>query len=1362
MRKDSHPVRDGRNALTASFVTLFVAVTAVLATVPISCSQSSPAASGSSGLPPDTDTCAVPNTGCECNQPGRTVECGKVESRDGDYVSCSMGKRVCDGARWGECIGSEISTKIAGGLRFKGLGQSSACFDNPCDPYCNNYIDDVDGGIGAEGGFVSDGGLALGTYTGPTALQTTSTGLSSCGSAKNVTTPGQACVPGVPGTCKQDFRCDTTGASPVCVWNGGEGYYDKSVAGADLTIGAACDIGFGNIIPVCNRGSATVPADSEIGIYLVSSTTLPDGCAAPPSSTPDCKLKVPTGGLVAGSCINVACNVPGDMYAIVNPGSSAIISEQAGYCANNVAYANTTGGTCASCISCNTYVEGVVHDPGNNVGLSGITVFEPYTSPSVLVDNDPAVGPQCDSCTSLLDPTSFSTGVNTNNDGSFSMGRVTPGPNRWIVAQTGRWRRKLQLDIPACVTTTLTDDQIRMPRNRGEGDIPKMALVSGDQEALDCWLLKVGLDPAEVWPRGGVAPGDTLPDQARIQLYYGNGMTQQITCPATAKTLGAACGTCNAGLSCNAGANSTCLNCGGSGQACCAMGTPCTAAGTVCDDTNTCTPCGATNATCCPTGPACSGANQCDPSTNTCRACGANGQAPCTVGTPCASGTALNPSTNTCVSCGTSGAACCLTGNPCGANLLCDDTTNKCAACGGSGQKCCPGSTCTSSGRACEPASNTCQTCGTAAGRPCCAGNVCSGSGLTCSAAGVCLKNGAGSGQTTPVGACGADGEPCCKVSPSTQTTLCVTGLTCSSTSNGTCSKCGAQGQKCCAGSTCNGGLTCGIDNKCGCGGNGETCCAGNTCRSGLGLTCIAGKCGACGDLGESCCAGDVCTAPGTTCGGGGVPNVCGHCGDVGEPCCGGTTCSGTFVCGGGGAGKCGACGGHGEACCPTGPACTSAGDTCNGGVCSQLCGGLNQAPCAGGTCATSGLKVIGGTCQCYSRTVAPMGPTLWAADPITGQPPIKEYSAVILPCTGLDQTQQMTINYPANDSSDFRNITAAERTVMQQYADQGGRVFVDHLPASAGWLARSGAIPAWSGTNISTWYSYSSSPSAVPAQGFLIDAPGPQATLAAWLSLWAPYTPGPGPGWLKVGTPRKDSINPGNATTEWIRGKNNNAWGANPPVGGDYDLSFSFETPVGGAAKCGRLIYNDMHVSPNRATNNKGLFPTQCSSAPLTDEELALEYQFFQLTACQLGGSPPPPPPPPPPAAPALTASTFTRDYEALCPPGTKVTWRFFSWQASIPTGTNIVFTAQTAPAQASLAAAPSVGAGTASVTTTPAGAWFHDANTVETHLNNDIPGNRLTSERWLRISMLFNPSGAITPILYNWRQVYDCIPNE
>jgi hypothetical protein len=373
---------------------------------------------------------------------------------------------------------------------------------------------------------------------------------------------------------------------------------------------------------------------------------------------------------------------------------------------------------------------------------------------------------------------------------------------------------------------------------------------------------------------------------------------------------------------------------------------------------------------------------------------------------------------------------------------------------------------------------------------------------------------------------------------------------------------------------------------------------------------------------------------------------------------------------------------------------------------------------------ATNRIQLYRTSGESTTSGAPPASSTLWGAGGT-----LNDYSALILPC----------------DSQDV-NPSAADKAAVFAYANAGGRIFMDHL-TGAEWLM--GGPAPWNSAAVSTWQG-NTTPSN-PAKGKVLNTTPSQQAFSNWVSVWdnAPY----GVGWVESINPRSDALVQGADTTEYIRGESGNNWGGDP--GGNYSLSFDFLTPVGGGPTCGRVIYNGMHVSQSRATGTYpyttgSQFPSSCSlGAALSPEELALEYQFFQLTAC--AGAPPPPPPP-------LMAQTFSRDFQATCPPSTHVQWEFFEWQATIPVGTNITFTAQTAMTEAALGGMPMAGAGVAPTTTTT---WTSDPNTVAWHLDNDLmPGE--ISQNWLRINMTFNPTATTSPVLEEWRQMYDCPPTE
>ena len=395
---------------------------------------------------------------------------------------------------------------------------------------CNNYtaVDDGD---------KSDPAAACQACAPASAnvtLQTTNNGQSGC-------TPG----PEMSGTtctvatqyqdCQQDFRC----VGGTCVWNGGEGYYDSTVPTADLTIGAACITGGVEFIPVCNRGSATIPPSSTLNVHIGTSSPAPDSCV--PTGPPTCSGQAPAAGLPPGKCINVTCAIPGNKYAIVSAPSLPVgVAEVGNLCKNNQAFVKT-GGSCASCTLCNTRISGKVYDPSsgapaiagaNNLPLAGITVFQPAGALSTLTD-----GVSCDTCASTDSPSIAKTV--TDATGSFTLSGATPSANTRVVVQSGRWRREVSVPVTACADNILALGTLRMPRDRtdsptGTANIPKTALVTGNQESLACLFRKLGISASEIQRRTG--PGDLH----RFQLYRDNGMDYAGGAPAFSTLLNAA------------------------------------------------------------------------------------------------------------------------------------------------------------------------------------------------------------------------------------------------------------------------------------------------------------------------------------------------------------------------------------------------------------------------------------------------------------------------------------------------------------------------------------------------------------------------------------------------------------------------------------------------------------------------------------------------------------------------------------------------------------------------------------------------------------------------------------------------------
>jgi hypothetical protein len=111
----------------------------------------------------------------------------------------------------------------------------------------------------------------------------------------------------------------------------------------------------------------------------------------------------------------------------------------------------------------------------------------------------------------------------SGSDGTFTLDDVPAGQGVPLVLQMGRWRRQVVLpDIVECQDNPLPEDLTRFPRNRSEGDIPRMALVTSTYDPEECILRKIGIDDAEFATRG---------QDGRIHLFAGGGAKLSVDTP---------------------------------------------------------------------------------------------------------------------------------------------------------------------------------------------------------------------------------------------------------------------------------------------------------------------------------------------------------------------------------------------------------------------------------------------------------------------------------------------------------------------------------------------------------------------------------------------------------------------------------------------------------------------------------------------------------------------------------------------------------------------------------------------------------------------------------------------------------------
>jgi hypothetical protein len=170
---------------------------------------------------------------------------------------------------------------------------------------------------------------------------------------------------------------------------------------------------------------------------------------------------------------------------------------------------NTCGctGVCAQIPDCSeaggpTTLSGKVLDPAGIHPLYNALVYIPNNP------NDPGLQPfpagiTCDVCGSTAAGNPLVTAY-TAPDGTFTLTNVPVGTSLPLVVQLGRWRRQFTVDVTtSCGSNSVPAGTLTMPKNHGEGDIPRIGILTGAFDPIECVLRKMGVDDTEFTNPGG-------------------------------------------------------------------------------------------------------------------------------------------------------------------------------------------------------------------------------------------------------------------------------------------------------------------------------------------------------------------------------------------------------------------------------------------------------------------------------------------------------------------------------------------------------------------------------------------------------------------------------------------------------------------------------------------------------------------------------------------------------------------------------------------------------------------------------------------------------------------------------------------
>jgi hypothetical protein len=259
-------------------------------------------------------------------------------------------------------------------------------------------------------------------------------------------------------------------------------------------------------------------------------------------------------GSVLSNCVPATCAGKGFTCGYAGDGCGGIIGPCGPTCPAPLSCgAGGTPNVCGSSIPCTGLCTQLAAcDGGAKTTLTGTVVAgttstylpagvangDPVPNVLVYIPNGPvqafvprAMQTQAQQCSTCGADVTGSPLVETKTayDGTFTLEGVPVGGAIPVVIQLGRWRRQFTVSVTSACGSNIVNaggmpaGVLRMPRTSAEGDIPLTAISTGNVDALECVLLKMGIDTSEF-----TINTTTSPKNGRVHLYQGNGAVSSL------------------------------------------------------------------------------------------------------------------------------------------------------------------------------------------------------------------------------------------------------------------------------------------------------------------------------------------------------------------------------------------------------------------------------------------------------------------------------------------------------------------------------------------------------------------------------------------------------------------------------------------------------------------------------------------------------------------------------------------------------------------------------------------------------------------------------------------------------------------